>query len=136
MLYKRGEVSWYELVLNGERIRESTKVGNRREFYKAKLKTLVADQALASRRIDAIDEAVVERYLQSRCLVKSHRKRVLAPGSINRELATLRRLHGRRFLGCLAFACCAGNEIENFVLSSVLHMTGTGTRISPHVGLH
>jgi hypothetical protein len=29
-LYKRGGVWWFEFVFNGERIRESTKQGNRR----------------------------------------------------------------------------------------------------------
>ena len=143
MLYKRGGVWWYEFVFKGERIRESTKISNRRvaeqieaarrtqlakgevgiqdrkpaptlkefaprferaveiqcaekpltvEFYKAKLKTLLAHEELASRRVDAIDESVIEQYVQSRARVKSRRKKVLAPGSINRELATLRRL--------------------------------------------
>jgi integrase len=143
MLYKRGGVWWYEFVFKGERIRESTKVSNRRvagqiesarktelakgevgiqdrvpaptlrefaprfqkavqmqcaerpqtvEFYEAKLKTLLADETLASLRIDAIDEAAVEEYVQLRGKVKSRRKMALAPGSINRELATLRRL--------------------------------------------
>ena len=59
------------------------------QFYKAKLKTLLADEALASSRIDTIDESAID---QSRGRVKSRRKMLLAPGSINRELATLRRL--------------------------------------------
>jgi hypothetical protein len=36
------------------------------EFYKAKLKTLLADEALATRRIDLIDESVIEEYVQAR----------------------------------------------------------------------
>jgi integrase len=62
------------------------------EFYKAKLKNLLADEMLSARRIDSIDEAVIEQYVQSRGKAKSRRKMALAPGSINRELATLRRL--------------------------------------------
>jgi integrase len=62
------------------------------EFYKAKLKTLLEDETLASARLDTIDEAAIESYVQARSRVKSRRKKALAPGSINRELATLRRL--------------------------------------------
>jgi hypothetical protein len=29
-VYKRGETYWYEFVFNGERIRKSTKQGNKR----------------------------------------------------------------------------------------------------------
>jgi integrase len=61
-------------------------------FYEAKLKTLLADESLAGRRLDTIDESVIEEYTQNRGTVKSRRKKSLAPGSINRELATLRRL--------------------------------------------
>ena len=143
MLYQRGSVWWYEFVFNGERIRESSKVSNKRvagqieaarrtqlakgevgiqnrkpaptlkefaprfektvemqcaekpatvEFYKAKLKTLLADETLAARRLDSIDESVIEQYVQTRGKAMSRRKKALAPGSINRELATLRRL--------------------------------------------
>jgi integrase len=141
-VYKRGDVWWYEFVFNGQRIRHSTKQGNKRvaeqivaarktqlakrevgvedrkpapmledfiprfdraievqcaerprtvQFYKAKIKTLLASD-LASTRIDAIDEAAVERYVQARSRTTSRRNQPLAPGSINRELATLRRL--------------------------------------------
>jgi integrase len=62
------------------------------QFYRAKLRTLIANAALASKRIDAIDEAAVEAYVQTRGRIKSRRNRPLAAGSINRELATLRRL--------------------------------------------
>jgi integrase len=142
-VYKRGGTYWYEFVFNGERIRESTKQGNKRvaeqieaarktqlakgevgiqdrkpaplfsdfavrfgkaieiqcsekprtiAFYAAKLRTLVADPHLGSARIDTIDEAAIERYVQTRSAFISRYNRVLAPGSINRELATLRRL--------------------------------------------
>lgn len=142
-LYKRGGVWWFEFVFNGERVRESTKQGNRRiaaqiesarrtqlvkgevglqdrkpvptlkafaprferaiemqcaekprtvEFYRSKLASLLADEALASRRIDSIDEAAIEDYVQIRGKVVSRRGTPLSPGSINRELATLRRL--------------------------------------------
>jgi len=61
-------------------------------FYKAKLKALLADGILASTPLDAIDEAVIEAYKQSRTCTISRRKKPLSPGSVNRELATLLRL--------------------------------------------
>ena len=62
------------------------------DFYKAKLRTLLADKALASTKLDRIDEGVIEAYVQRRSKVQSRRKKPLSAGSINRELATLRRL--------------------------------------------
>lgn len=62
------------------------------EFYKAKLRTLVADAPLAASRLDSIDEAAIESYKQARVRVVSRRKMPLSAGSVNRELATLRRL--------------------------------------------
>jgi hypothetical protein len=181
MLYKRGGVWWYEFVFKGERIRESTKVSNRRvaeqieaarrtqlakgevgiqdrkpaptlkefaprfekaveiqcgekpltvQFYKAKLKTLLADEKLASRRIDGIDESAIQEYLQSRGRVKSRRKKQLAPGSINRELATLRRLlrlahEWKEISRVPRIRLLRGERNREFVLSS-----GPGTGLS------
>ena len=68
--------------------REATDV----QFYRAKLRPLIANAALASTRIDAIDEAAVEEYVRARGRTESRRNLPLATGSINRELATLRRL--------------------------------------------
>jgi integrase len=62
------------------------------DFYKAKLRYLLANDSLASSPLDAIDEAVIEAYTQARCRCQSRRKRPLAASSVNRELATLRRL--------------------------------------------
>jgi hypothetical protein len=61
-------------------------------FYQAKLNALLAVDRLASLRLDEIDESVVEAYVQVRTRVVSRRKKALSPGSINRELATLRRM--------------------------------------------
>jgi len=142
-VYKRGNCWWFEFVFNAERVRESTKQGNKRiaeqieaarktqlakgevgiqdrkpapalknfvqrftqaievqcaekprtiSFYKAKVKTLLADSILANTRLDEIDEAAIEKYVQGRSRFVSRRKQALSPGSINRELATLRRL--------------------------------------------
>jgi len=54
-------------------------------FYAAKLSRLLESEAIASARLDSIDEAMIETYIQER------RKKV-APATVNRELATLRRL--------------------------------------------
>jgi site-specific recombinase XerD len=62
------------------------------QFYKAKLKTLLANDSLATSRMDTIDESAIETYTQVRGRITSRRKKLLAPWSINRELATLRRL--------------------------------------------
>ena len=54
-------------------------------FYREKLKRLLEFDALASAKLDQIDEALIERFVQRQ------RKRV-APATVNRQLATLRRL--------------------------------------------
>jgi integrase len=59
-------------------------------FYKAKLKALV--DRLGDRRLDEIEEEQIEQYTQGRAKHKSRYKRLLSPASVNRELATLRRL--------------------------------------------
>ncbi len=142
-VYKRGGVWWYEFQFNGERVRESTKQGNRRvaeqmeaakrtalakgevgiedrrktptlrqfaprfekhieatcaekpqtvEFYRSKLRFLLAYEPLAGARLDRIDEAAIEGYVQNRRRSKSRRNQQVSPATVNRELATLRRL--------------------------------------------
>ena len=54
-------------------------------FYKEKLTRLLEYDPLASARLDVIDESLIERYVQER------RKKV-SPATVNRQLATLRRL--------------------------------------------
>lgn len=54
-------------------------------FYAEKLSRLLEFEPLASARLDRIDEALIESYVQER------RTRV-APATVNRQLATLRRL--------------------------------------------
>lgn len=61
-------------------------------FYESKLAQLLEFESLAAAPLDEIDEEMVERYRQHRSKQISRRKRLLAPASVNRELATLRRL--------------------------------------------
>jgi integrase len=62
------------------------------EFYRSKLKSLLKVPFMGGASLDAVDEEMVERYKRVRMAAKSRRKKALSPGSINRELATLRRL--------------------------------------------
>ena len=54
-------------------------------FYSQKLARLLEFKPLAKARLDHIDEALIEAYIQ-------HRRQKVSPASVNRELATLRRL--------------------------------------------
>ncbi len=54
-------------------------------FYAAKLKRLLAFPAIASVRVDRIDEGVIEAYVVAR-------RSTVRPATVNRELATLRRM--------------------------------------------
>jgi integrase len=54
-------------------------------FYREKLKRLLEYGPLASAKLDDIDEAVIDRYIQER-------RRRVSPATVNRQLATLRRL--------------------------------------------
>jgi integrase len=60
------------------------------EFYRSRFNTLLESE-LGARPLDAIDEAAIEKYRQTRAVSRSRRKRILSPASVNRELATLRR---------------------------------------------
>lgn len=55
------------------------------QFYANKLARLLDFEPLASVRLNQIDEALIESYVQ-------HRSKQVSPASVNRELATLRRL--------------------------------------------
>jgi integrase len=137
-LYKRGETWWYEFVFNGERIRESTKQGNKRiaeqmeaakrtqlakaevgikprtraptlaeyaeksflphvrarkakkpktlVFYQNSVRNLLKFEKLANARLDQIDVPLIDTFINRR------RTGGLQISSINRELATLRRM--------------------------------------------
>ncbi len=62
------------------------------DFHKKEMRRLLADAELSSARLDAIDEAVIDGYKQRRARQPSRRGKPLSVASINRELATLRRL--------------------------------------------
>jgi integrase len=54
-------------------------------FYKSKLQRLLGFSFLAEARLDRIDEALIERFV-------SERRKQVEPATVNRELATLRRM--------------------------------------------
>ena len=55
------------------------------DFYASKLQRLLAFPAIAGARIDRIDEGVIESYV-------IERRATVCPATVNRELATLRRM--------------------------------------------
>lgn len=55
------------------------------KFYRSKLRRLLEYKALAEARIHTIDETLIEQYVQCR-------RASVSPASVNRELATLRRM--------------------------------------------
>jgi integrase len=54
------------------------------EFYQEKLNRLLEYSEIANSALDSIDEALIERYVQER-------RKTVAPATVNRQLATLRR---------------------------------------------
>jgi integrase len=61
-------------------------------FYQEKLRRLLADRQLCGARLNAIDEAAIDGYKQRRTRQASRYGRPVSPASVNRELATMRRL--------------------------------------------
>ena len=61
-------------------------------FYKSKLTFVLKFDRIATARLDVIDEAMIDAYTEYRTRQVTRRKRLLSPASVNRELATLRRL--------------------------------------------
>jgi len=91
-------------------------------FYKSKLKALLAYTALAACPLDQVDEALVDAFKEHRARHRSRRKRVLSPASVNRELATLRRLlrlaHRRKIISSVPkIEMLDGEHEREFVLS-------------------
>jgi integrase len=61
-------------------------------FYKRKLGGLLNYEPMAAAPLDAIDEATIQAFIEHRRRSVSRRKTPLSAASVNRELATLRRL--------------------------------------------
>lgn len=103
-----------------ERFKDSIKVRSAEKpqtvsFYLSKLDRLLEFSPLASARLDAIDEALIETYVQ-------HRRETVSPASVNRELATLRRLLGMAYQWKVidripVIRKLEGERSRNFVLS-------------------
>lgn len=60
--------------------------------YQEKLRRLLEDPQLAGARLNLIDNAIIDGYKQRRARQAPRYGRPLSPASVNRELATLRRL--------------------------------------------
>jgi integrase len=60
-------------------------------FYAEKLTHLLEFEPLANARLDRIDEALIESYVQERSKATGRGDATLAPATVNRDLATLRR---------------------------------------------
>lgn len=94
-------------------------------FYKSKLDRLLEYEPLASAKLDRIDEGLIERYVQGRrntVIGKGDDKRNLSPASVNRELATLRRLlylakEWKIIVSVPKIRLLAGERNREFVLS-------------------
>jgi len=61
-------------------------------FYEEKVARLLESAAIADVRLDRIDEDLVESYKRARTTAASRHGKPMAPASVNRELATLRRM--------------------------------------------
>lgn len=84
-------------------------------FYNSKLDRLLEFQPLSSARLDRIDESLIDRYVE-------HRRQTVAPASVNRELATLRKALGLAYKWKLidripTVTKLQGERIREFVLS-------------------
>jgi integrase len=92
------------------------------EFYREKMNRLLADPKLAGSRLDKIDEDLIEAYKRTRSLTISRHNKPVSPASINRELATLRRLlrmaHSwKRIAATPMVTLLRGEKSREFVLS-------------------
>jgi integrase len=61
------------------------------DFYKSKMRAMLAGK-IADMRLDAIEEEQIQDYVEARRATKTRRNRPMSPASVNRELATLKRL--------------------------------------------
>ena len=84
-------------------------------FYEEKLKNLLAFEPLANARLNEIDERAIESWVQKR-------RQEVAPGTVNRGLATLRRLlrlayEWKEIDRVPRIRLLAGEKVRDFVLS-------------------
>ena len=84
-------------------------------FYAEKLTRVLKYEPMAEARLDTIDEALIESFVQ-------HRRKAVSPASVNRELATLRRAlrmaEEWRILGHVPrIRMLSGERVREFVLS-------------------
>src|ERR1019366_6548688 len=84
-------------------------------FYAAKLSRLLESDAISSAHLDRIDEAMIETYVQER-------RKIVGPATVNRELATLRRLlrlaqEWKEINRVPKIRLLSGERIRDFVLS-------------------
>lgn len=91
-------------------------------FYRGKLKNLLSSTRLAGLKLDRIDEEAINTYVQDRTGPISRYKRPYSVASVNRELATLRRLlrlaHEWRIIGRVPkVGLLRGENVRDFVLS-------------------
>ena len=89
-------------------------------FYAEKLKPLVS--AFGSLPLDKINEKQIDQYKENRQSAKTRLKRVVSPATINRELATLRKMlrfaHERAVIARVPrIRLLAGERPREFVLS-------------------
>jgi integrase len=85
------------------------------EFYDSKLKRLLEFPAIADAKIDRIDESVIESYVIDR-------RASVSPATVNRELATLRRMlrpaqEWRDIQRVPRIRLLSGERVRDFVLS-------------------
>ena len=91
-------------------------------FYAEKLRRLLNHPKLADSALDDIDEDLIEAYKRTRSTSLSRRKKSMSPASINRELATLRRLlrmacAWKRITSAPKIKMLRGETAREFVLS-------------------
>jgi len=91
-------------------------------FYKAKLRQLLKHKPFADSKLNEIEEAMIDEYKNRRTKQESRRKKPFSPASVNRELATLRRLlrlaHEWKLMDRVPrIRMLRGERIREFVLS-------------------
>jgi integrase len=91
-------------------------------FYQEKLDRLLESSALADERLDNVDEEVIEAYKRTRISTVSRRGTPMSPASVNRELATLRRMlrmarDWKRIASVPRIKLLKGESAREFVLS-------------------